>query len=89
MKKTYSLYIKEQVNKELLTYPPKIFKQVVSKILSLQKNPRPQDCKALKGIPGAYRTGQGEYRIIYIVKDKEKHIEIFLVGHRGEIYRGL
>lgn len=83
----YKIEVKEQAVKTLLGYPPKIFKQVVTKILFLQENPRPQDCKILKGIEDAYRVDQGEYRILYTINDKEKQIKIFRIAHRSEVYK--
>lgn len=83
----YNIEIKEQVVKHLLKFPTKIFKQVVTKILFLQENPRPQDCKTLKGIEGAHRVDQGEYRILYTINDKERLVRIFKVAHRSEVYR--
>ena len=47
--KQYNLRIKKSVHKQLLKLQPKFFKQVMSKILSLIDNPRPQDYKALQG----------------------------------------
>ncbi|WP_442949434.1 type II toxin-antitoxin system RelE family toxin [Nostoc sp.] len=67
----------------------KLYKQVVSKILSLQGNSQPQDCKALKGYEGGYRVGQGEYRILYTIDEESKLIDVFRVGKRndGEVYK--
>jgi mRNA interferase RelE/StbE len=62
--KQYSLRIKKLVHKQLLKLQPKFFKQVMSKILSLIDNPRPQDYKALQGYSDYYRVDQGEFRII-------------------------
>lgn len=85
----YHVEFKEHVVKSLLDFPPKIFKQVVMKALLLQKNPRPQDCKALKGMKDAYRVDQGEYRILYSIDDKEKNVLIAKIAHRSDVYRHL
>jgi len=66
----------------LLDLPAKQFKQVVSKILSLQENPKPQDCKGLKGYVGDYRVTQGEYRILYTIDADNHLLDIFRVGKR-------
>ncbi len=69
----------------------KQFKQVVSKIFSLQGNPQPQDCKALKGYQGGYRVDQGEYRILYTIDEENQLVNVFRVGKRNdnEVYRNL
>lgn len=73
----------------MLKLQPKFFKQVMSKILSLIDNPKPQDYKSLKGFPDLYRVDQGEFRIIYKIQEEE--IEIFRVGKRNddEVYENL
>ena len=86
----YDLRIDRDVSKQLLSYPPKQFKQVVSKILFLGKNPTPQDCKSLKHKRG-YRVDQGEYRILYTVKHSKKLVIVYGVGNRNDdaVYRNL
>lgn len=91
----YFLLIDQDVFKELQKLQPKQYKQVVSKLLSLALNPRQQDCKALKGVPGGYRADQGEFRILYYVQEPSGNqagqVQIFRVGKRndGEVYRNL
>ena len=89
--KEYNLHVDRQVAKALLDYQPKEFKQIVMKILSLQSNPEPQDCKKLVGYKGGYRVDQGEFRILYTIDHDLKLITIFLVGRRGDddVYKDL
>lgn len=89
MSEAYSLQIGKPAVKSLKALELKPFKQIMVKILSLQSDPKPQDCKALKGYPGGYRVDQGEFRILYTIE--ESTISIFRVGKRndGEVYRNL
>jgi len=89
MSEAYSLQIGKPAVKSLKALELKPFKQIMVKILSLQNDPKPQDCKALKGYPGGYRVDQGEFRILYTIE--ENTISIFRVGKRndGEVYRNL
>ncbi|MBW4449224.1 MAG: type II toxin-antitoxin system RelE/ParE family toxin [Spirirestis rafaelensis WJT71-NPBG6] len=91
MSKRYDLRIARTAEKDLVDLQAKQFKQVVSKILSLQGNPRPQDCKSLKGYEGGYRVDQGEYRILYTIDDENFLVDIFRVGKRNddEVYKNL
>ncbi|MCC5664363.1 type II toxin-antitoxin system RelE/ParE family toxin [Nostoc sp. CHAB 5784] len=91
MSERYSLRIAKTAEKDLLDLQAKLYKQVVSKILSLQGNSQPQDCKALKGYEGGYRVDQGEYRILYTIDKESKLIDVFRVGKRndGEVYKNL
>ena len=95
MSADYVLIIDKSVGKDLLEFAPKLYKQIVTKILSLPTNPKPQDCKSLEGVPGGYRVDQGEYRILYYIVEPTKtdfgQIQVFRVGKRndGEVYRNL
>ncbi|KAM3115972.1 type II toxin-antitoxin system RelE family toxin [Phormidesmis sp. 146-33] len=61
----------------------------MKKIFSLQAEPRPQDCKQLKGNPGIFWVDQGEYRILYTIENDT--VEVFRVGKRNddEVYENL
>ncbi len=91
----YLLLVDKSVVKDLQNFQAKQYKQIVTKILSLLSDPRPQDCKALKGIPDGYRVDQGEYRILYYLIEPENEqpgqVQIFRVGKRNddEVYRNL
>lgn len=82
------LDIYPDVAKFVADLEPKRFKQVLSKILSLLKDPRPQDSQELKGY-SFHRVDIGEYRIIYSYTDEI--VTIILVGKRNddEVYKDL
>ena len=85
----YLLQIDKPVLKALGKLPLKAYKQVTMKLLTLSRNPFPQDYKKLKGYKGGYRVTQGEYRILYTIEDDK--IRVFKIGKRndGEVYRNL
>jgi mRNA interferase RelE/StbE len=71
----------------------KTLRQVVMKILSLRRNPSPQDTKKLvnfnyQGLTG-YRVDQGEYRIIYAIDEAKKKVLIGSIINRNEDYKKL
>ena len=92
---SYLLLVDKSLLKELQKFPAKQYKQVVTKLLSLAVDPKPQDCKALKGVNGGYRVDQGEYRILYYLLEPENEqpgqVQIFRIGKRNdsEVYRNL
>ena len=87
----YALRIARTAEKDLLDLQIKQFAQVAKKIFSLQGNPKPQDCKQLKGYLGGYRVDSGEYRILYTIDLELKVVDVFRVGKRkdDEVYRNL
>lgn len=88
MSDSYLLLIDKSLLKDLQKFPPKQYKQVVTKLLSLAVAPRPRDCKALKGVDGGYRVDQGEYRILYYwlepEDDQPGQVQIFRVGKQND-----
>lgn len=86
---SYRLGISRQTEKEIAHLPPRIRRQVVEKILSLEDNPYPQDTKQLRGEEGAHRVDSGEYRILFHVDNQAKEVTIFRVKHRRDVYRNL
>jgi mRNA interferase RelE/StbE len=69
---------------------PKQFRQVVTKILSLLKEPNPADSFALQGYD-ARRTDIGEYRIVYRYEESDDTLKIIVVAKRNddEVYKTL
>ncbi|MGK7933029.1 MAG: type II toxin-antitoxin system RelE/ParE family toxin [Microcystaceae cyanobacterium] len=57
-------------------------KRLIAKINFLSENPRPLDCKKLKGVKDLFRLRVGDYRVIYIVEDERLLILVVEVGHR-------
>lgn len=88
MAERYALRLTKAAEKFLYGLQAKQFKQVATKVFSLQSTPRPHDYKALQGIDG-YRVDQGEFRILYTIE--EETIEIFRIGKRNddEVYENL
>jgi len=71
----------------------KKLRQAFIKILSLRKNPYPQDSKQLKnfrlkGYKGL-RVDQGEFRIIYAGDEDSKKVLISAILNRNEDYKEL
>jgi mRNA interferase RelE/StbE len=83
----YTIKIKKSAEKELNVLPLKIYKQIASHIFMLENNPRPLNSAKLKD--NVYRIRVGDYRIVYLIDDKNKIIEIIKLGHRKEVYRVL
>ena len=71
----------------------KLLRQIFINILSLRRNPKPQDCKELQnfiyaGFKG-FRVDQGEYRIIYAVDEKNKTVKVGHILNRNEDFKEL
>ena len=83
---SYNLRIKRDAEKEIRRLPKSDIKRIVTKILQLAEDPRPQGCEKLKGEEG-YRIRQGDYRIVYLINDADRLVQVITVGHRRDVYR--
>lgn len=82
----YKISIKKSAAKELENIPKKNLREIVKRIQSLARNPRPTGSQKLSG-QQRYRVRQGDYRVVYSVDDKDSIIDIVKIGHRRQIYR--
>lgn len=58
----YRIEIKKSVLKDLGIYSKNIYSKLFQKIESLSHNPRPNNCKKLRGSSRSYRIRVGDYR---------------------------
>ena len=83
---SYEVRIISSAEKEMNRLPSIVHTRLSKRILSLESNPRPRGVRKLGGRE-EYRLRVGDYRILYII-DERNHIVIILsVGHRHEVYR--
>jgi mRNA interferase RelE/StbE len=82
----YEIRITKRANKEIQDLSGELAKRVFKTIYGLSAEPRPSGCKKLKGSENEYRLRIGDYRILYLVEDSIKIVEIFKVGHRRNVY---
>ena len=85
----WSLKVKRRAEKEIASISPKIRRQLLGRILALEKDRRPHDSIALKGEDDASRVDSGNYRILYHIDTQTREVTIFRVRHRKDVYRGL
>jgi mRNA interferase RelE/StbE len=71
----YTVHLKRSAEKELEELPAKIHDRIVKTLLSLQNDPFPRNVKKLHGREG-FRIRIGDYRVLYLVDDEEKKIEV-------------
>jgi mRNA interferase RelE/StbE len=84
----YRLLIKASAGRELERLGTKADRlRIVDRIQALAENPRPHGCEKLAGYADRFRIRQGNYRVVYLVDDKQREVTIFKVGDRKDIYR--
>jgi mRNA interferase RelE/StbE len=74
------------IRKDLSKLPKGDVKKIMAKIQSLALNPRPAWSKKLSGRE-EYRARQGNYRILYVIEETIKIVEVVKVRHRKDVYK--
>jgi mRNA interferase RelE/StbE len=85
----YQVKVAEDAAKFIRKQDKHIQHQLISNIMALADNPRPPDCKKLKGFEDTYRIRSGNYRIVYTIREKILIVFVVRIAHRKDIYRHL
>ena len=72
---------------QLLTFAKPLRKLLLRRLLALRANPRPPGVTKLEGLDHLYRIREGDYRIIYTVRDKDLLVLAIKNGARTEVRR--
>ncbi len=82
----YEVLLKLSAERELSRLPRPTHDRILERIIGLGTAPRPPGAVKLQG-HDAYLSRIGDHRVLYIVDDVRRRVEIVAVGHRREVYR--
>ena len=85
----FQILYEKKIFKDLDRIPTYDVKKIKEVFHDLSENPFPSGVKKLSGKDNLYRVQQGDYRIIYSPKTKEKQVHILLVKNRKDSYKSL
>ena len=85
----YSITFARSARKELERLPGDTAERILAKIESLAGNPRPVGVIKLHGQKNLWRLRAGDFRVIYAIDDFAKLVDVSIIRHRREVYRGL
>lgn len=80
------LILPSVIKKDLAKVSNKDLVRIMNRIQTLADNPRPQWSKKLSGRE-EYRARQGSYRILYVIDDGIRIVQITKIGHRKTVYK--
>ena len=84
----YNIKIRKEALKELSWLPTKINERISNAIEQLSENPRPVGSIKLKGEKEyLWRIRVGDYRVIYLIDDTIRVIDVRKIGNRRDIYQ--
>ena len=82
----HELRFRKSVAKDLRSIPKRDVKRILTRINELAVDPRAQGCEKLSGMEH-YRVRQGNFRIVYEIRDMVLVVVMVTVAHRKDIYR--
>jgi mRNA interferase RelE/StbE len=82
----YRVALTSSSERELGDLQKKIIARIMPRLESLASVPRPPGCKKLKGGNKEWRIRVGDYRIVYVVDDTARTVDVTRIAHRSEVY---
>ena len=85
---TYTIEIARQAQRQLKKLDAPTRKKISQRIDRLAMDPRPPGVVKLTDVsPPIYRVREGQYRVLYTIKDDKLVVLVVRIGHRSEVYR--
>lgn len=84
---SYRVALAASAAKELHGLPTKMVARIIPRLEHLASTPRPTGCKKLKGGDKEWRIRVGDYRIVYVVDDATRTVDVTRIAHRREVYK--
>jgi len=85
----YSVVFTTLAERSITNLDRSIAARIRLKISNLGNDPRPRRSVKLAGSSDLYRIRIGDYRVVYRIDDKQQLVEITIIAHRREVYRGI
>lgn len=82
----YRLAFKKSVVKDFERIPKEFAAKLLSRIKGLAEDPRPRGSAKLAG-QERYRLRQGDYRVLYEIREDELLVTVVKAAHRKDAYR--
>jgi len=83
---SYRVALASSAEKELRALPAKVVARMMPRLEHLASTPRPVGCKKLKGGDKEWRIRVGDYRIVYVIDDSARTVDVTRIAHRREVY---
>ena len=85
----YTVTFKASALKQAEKLPKDLARRVLDAASALASNPRPHGCTKLAGSSGFWRIRVGDYRIVYLIDDANRGVDVRIIANRREVYRGM
>ncbi len=82
----YRVVFRKSITRDMRRIPNRDLRRILDTIHALSEDPRAPGVEKLSG-QERYRVREGDYRIIYEVKDDQVIVVVVKIGHRKDVYR--
>jgi mRNA interferase RelE/StbE len=83
---SYRVALTASTEKELHRLPTKMVARIMPRLEHLASAPRPPGCKKLRFGDKEWRIRVGDYRIVYVIDDSAKTVDVTRIAHRRDVY---
>jgi mRNA interferase RelE/StbE len=82
-----TIFVAPPVEQQLHALAKPLRKLLVKRLYALRTSPRPPGVTKLEGLDHLYRIREGDYRIVYAIRDKDLLVLAIKHGARTEVPR--
>ena len=82
-----TIFLAPPAEQQLYAFAKPLRKLLVKRLHALRTSPRPPGVTKLEGVDHLYRIREGDYRIVYAIRDRELIVLTIKSGVRGEVSR--
>jgi len=83
----YRVSLTASAEKEPQALSSGVIARIVARLELSVAAPRPHGCKELKGGDKEWRIRVGAYRIVYVIDDHARTVDVTRIAHRRDVYR--
>lgn len=84
---SYRLDFTRAARKQFLNLAKPVQKRIAPRVDALATDPRPHGVKKLQGGKDLYRIRVGDWRIIYMIRDRELLVLVVRIANRRDAYK--
>lgn len=83
----YRVALSASAEREPRALSSKVIARILPRLEKLVTAPRPPGCKKLQGGDKEWRIRVGDYRIVYVVDDRSKTVDVTRIAHHRDAYQ--
>lgn len=78
-----TIFLAPSAEQQLYGFAKPLRKLFIKRLLALRASPRPPDATKLEGLDHLYRIREGDYRILYVIREKDLIVLVIKNGARA------